>query len=584
MKYSMKERIGHPDLFVGRKKELNYYLRWIDNIKGQKSKSTAILARRKMGKTALLERLFNITFDRNDGVIPFYYEVKESKQWAVDFCVDFFLSFIFQYTAFKTRKTEYLFLNEVNNFDKALEIVNNEGLEYLTPIIESVALAVSKEHIDNLWLLVRDVPKKLAGGRKEYIVQMIDEFQFLNSKIYRDKKQDQLQDDMAAGYLSTAESKVSPLLVSGSWVGWLTDMLTVMLPARFKYKPLSNLPEDEAIEMIYKHSHYFDVPIAEETGYLIARVSEGSPFYISSIINSEYENKDLTTTEGLVNTLEFETLSDEGEIKSTWMTYVATAFDRVNDIHAKNIVLYLCKNREREITRKELLEKLKLHMSDQELEHKLKALLKADIIDQGQSNFRYHGVRDNIFEKVFRGVYQEEIESFEPGQIKIEYKEASEKIKKQYRQLQGKFNYQKGYFAEYVILDQLIYHTAAKNDRLKSITRNLPPDFDFGDYENAWTYRSAMVHAKGLSVDILARAKNTGNYSIIGEVKNRDTKKFNKEEAEAFLDKFEKIKEIENLSPVTGFIFSRKGFTQDAETFLDQNGIAFSDNEQWLDI
>ena len=43
------------------------------------------------GQTALLQRLYNITFDKNDGVIPFYYEVKEGKQWAVEFCQDFFL-------------------------------------------------------------------------------------------------------------------------------------------------------------------------------------------------------------------------------------------------------------------------------------------------------------------------------------------------------------------------------------------------------------------------------------------------------------------------------------------------------------
>ncbi len=103
MEYALEERIGNPDLFSGRKEELTYFLKWIDEIKEKKSQSTAILARRKMGKTALLERLFNITFQKNDGVIPFYYEVKESKKWVGDFCVDFFLTFAYQYIAF-TRK------------------------------------------------------------------------------------------------------------------------------------------------------------------------------------------------------------------------------------------------------------------------------------------------------------------------------------------------------------------------------------------------------------------------------------------------------------------------------------------------
>ncbi len=96
MEYALEERIGNPDLFTGRKEELVYFLKWINDIKERKSQSTALLARRKMGKTALMERLFNITFFKNDGVIPFYYEIKEKKMWVVDFCVDFCLTFVYQ--------------------------------------------------------------------------------------------------------------------------------------------------------------------------------------------------------------------------------------------------------------------------------------------------------------------------------------------------------------------------------------------------------------------------------------------------------------------------------------------------------
>jgi hypothetical protein len=128
MNYALKERIGKPELFTGRKEELAYFLKWINDIKQEKSQSTAILARRKMGKTALMERLFNITFYRNDGVIPFYYEIKEVKMWVVDFCQDFFLTFIYQYIAFKTRKPEYLKPETRSDFGKAVEIAKKEGL------------------------------------------------------------------------------------------------------------------------------------------------------------------------------------------------------------------------------------------------------------------------------------------------------------------------------------------------------------------------------------------------------------------------------------------------------------------------
>jgi hypothetical protein len=584
MDYALEERIGNPDLFIGRKEELAYFLKWINDVKEKKSHSTAILARRKMGKTALMERLFNILFYKNDSIIPFYYEIKEIEMWVGDFCKDFFLNFIYQYIAFKTRNPEYLDPMGGFDFKKVLGIVKKEGLPYLIDLIEGVEHEYVHEYVDTLWGMVRDAPKRLASRRNEFIIQMIDEFQFMNAMIYWDKakSKDQLADTLAGGYLSSAESKIAPLLVSGSWVGWLMNELNTMLPARFRYEYLENMPEDEAVEMAYKYSRFFDVPVTEETAYLMVKLAEGSPFYISSIMRSRYRDKDLTTIKGLTETLEFETLNDRGAIKATWMEYVASAFKKVNGKNAKRIVLYLCQHRDREVTRRELLEKLSLDMDDSQLEEKLDALVKADIISRGQTFFDYRGVRDNIFDKVFRGVYEKEIREFDIKVIKKEYGEALEKLKKQYHSLLGKYNYARGYFAEYVILDRLRLHAGENNQLLKPVTRYLPGDFDFCDYSRVWKYHSSPEYAKSFSVDIFARAQSEGDYSIIGEVKSREIKKFSKEEAVQFLAKFEQIKKLENLERVVGFIFSRAGFTKEAEEYCRDTGIACSEDEKWL--
>jgi hypothetical protein len=135
--------------------------------------------------------------------------------------------------------------------------------------------------------------------------------------------------------------------------------------------------------------------------------------------------------------LEFETLDDEGIIKSTWMEYISRSFPQINDRNAKNIVLHLSKHRDRELTRQDILDELKLDMTDGELEKKLKALVKSDIISQGQTNYDYRGVGDNIFDKVFRGVYEKEIRKFDVKVIGKEYREAFENLKKQYNRLYG---------------------------------------------------------------------------------------------------------------------------------------------------
>jgi hypothetical protein len=583
MDYALKERIGKPELFTGRKEELAYFLKWISDIKDEKSQSTAVLARRKMGKTAIMERLFNITFYKNNGVVPFYYEVKETKMWVVDFCKDFFLTFIYHYIAFKSRKPEYLRPESRSDFEVAAQIAKKEGLDYLVAFIKDAAHAAAHQDIDILWEIVRDAPQTIAFRRKEFIVQMIDEFQFLNAMIYWDKGKEKPADTLAGGYLSTAESKIAPLLVSGSWVGWLMDELTNMLPARFRHKYLKNMPENEASEVLFKYSRFFDVPVTEETAFSLVGITEGNPFYISSVIRSDYPGKDLTSIDGLTGTLEFETLDDRGGIKLSWMEYMAKAFPKINDQNAKNMVLHLTKHRDREWTRDELREALNLEMTNQELEKKLNALVKADIINKGSSYYCYRGVNDNIFDKVFRGVYDEEIRKFGARGIRKEYNDELIKEKKRYKHLLGKYSYQKGYFAEYLLLDQLRFHAGENNELLKSITRYLPGDFNFCQYSRVWRYDSSPEYTRSFSVDIFARSQSPGDYSLVGEVKSRELKKFSKDEVINFEKKFAQVKKLENIQRLQGFIFSRSGFTGDAEAYCKEKGIACSEDERWLE-
>ncbi len=69
---ALAEEIGNPNLFIGRKQELQFYLCWAEGTKNLLSRSQAILSRRKKGKTALVQRLFNILYSKNDPcVIPF---------------------------------------------------------------------------------------------------------------------------------------------------------------------------------------------------------------------------------------------------------------------------------------------------------------------------------------------------------------------------------------------------------------------------------------------------------------------------------------------------------------------------------
>ncbi|MCP4754958.1 MAG: hypothetical protein GY866_29120, partial [Proteobacteria bacterium] len=56
METPLPERIGRPELFVGREKEFAGFNKWLSFIPKSLSKSRVILARRKSGKTAFVQR------------------------------------------------------------------------------------------------------------------------------------------------------------------------------------------------------------------------------------------------------------------------------------------------------------------------------------------------------------------------------------------------------------------------------------------------------------------------------------------------------------------------------------------------
>lgn len=581
MKTYFKEKIGNPALFTGRKKEMEYLLNWSEKTKKEISLSTAILSRRKTGKTAIMQRLYNIIFDKNEGVIPFYFEIKERDRWLGDFSEAFFVTFVFQFIAYMTRKSEYLDPLNIGYYNNALEVAKKEGFDYLASVAENIIAMRKEEKTDLIWDMIIDIPRAAAGHYNMYIVQMIDEFQFLNKYIFRDQLCKHRIENLAGSYLHTCEYKNAPLLVSGSWVGWLTRDLQKMLPGRFQFHYLENMPEEEAVAMILKYSNLEDVPMAEKTVTLMAGLTEGNPFYIGSLFRSKYPGKDFTTEKGLLETLEFETLDKEGTVRGTWMEYALYAMDESNGINAKRIVLYLSKFRKREVSRDELKQELNLEMNDSELEKKLKILVKSDIIEQGRSNFYYQGVQDNIFDKVFRGVYADEIETFDPKDLKNEYKALAEKLQEKYKSLMGQYSNFKGKFAEYLIIDNLKYRAYADRTRFKKMINGLPGDFEFAEYETVWSYSASPVHKRDIQIDIFARA-GENEYSLIGEVKNRKAR-FSVKEAEEFVKKAEELMELEEVGKAVLFVFSINGFHKNTLEYLKKHGIAWTDNKKWLE-
>ncbi len=85
--YPLEERIGNRALFVNREAFSNDFNIWLSLIPDKLSKSRALLARKKSGKTAFIQRLFNELWQQNGAIIPFYLEVQDKKTWYPQFAI-----------------------------------------------------------------------------------------------------------------------------------------------------------------------------------------------------------------------------------------------------------------------------------------------------------------------------------------------------------------------------------------------------------------------------------------------------------------------------------------------------------------
>ena len=74
-------------------------------------------------------------------MIPFYFEIKEGEHWLADFSRDFYLTYIYQYIAFKTRKTEWVEMSQSyqKTFSEAIKGALEIG-EWLANDIQNVEL------------------------------------------------------------------------------------------------------------------------------------------------------------------------------------------------------------------------------------------------------------------------------------------------------------------------------------------------------------------------------------------------------------------------------------------------------------
>jgi hypothetical protein len=164
--------------------------------------------------------------------------------------------------------------------------------------------------------------------------------------------------------------------------------------------------------------------------------------------------QDFNSVEGVIKTLDYEIKNRKGELFGTWSEYIFSTIKEVNDQYAKQILLFLSKERHKECTRVEISNHLDGQLSNGELEEKLRGLEYGDLITKGVNNFRYSGIPDDILDLIFRELYQEEIEQVKPD-ISKELHDKVAALEKEKKSLRGALNELKGRLLELIIYREI---------------------------------------------------------------------------------------------------------------------------------
>ncbi|MCP4686660.1 MAG: hypothetical protein GY859_01340, partial [Desulfobacterales bacterium] len=423
----------------------------------------------------ILERLYNIIYSERKGLIPFYYEFTEGARGGKEFYYDFLTRFYMQVVGYYTRDIAWIREAVDSRADVKIETLLKAVNKYSIPHKEKIAYrlnncidAMKTEKPPYEYVIAATAtPRSFATtpGVEEQIVQMIDEFQYLN--MYIDAG---VEEKPCKAYMATAEMKVAPLLITGSLMGVVSEELMRWLPQRFYEVIAPKMRSDESIAMTLNYGALYGQPISRDIAEYIVYITNNVPGRIMELLTKNLGKPLIRTIDDVDRALEFEV--DKGNIKKDWDEYLALAMNAVNHVNMRRITYFLCKHEGEWYYPRDLKRALSLELDDEKLREELALLHKYDLIEL--SGGRYGGVFDRTLKKVLMkqygdilGLPVEDFDAYFRNDSLLDYLrervkrlelglEEAEHIQDTLRALRGDHNNLKGHYYEREVLLGLI--------------------------------------------------------------------------------------------------------------------------------
>jgi len=405
MQYPLPEKIGVPELLVGREQEFANFDQWVKGIPRRISKSRVILARRKSGKTAFVQRLFNQIWSENAGVIPFYLDIGDSKWWYPNFAIHYYTTFATQYISFRERD-EALMRQPLS-----LEEIRAYGLSAGNRVLVADVNEIQKNFdiglYDSIWYTAYTGPHRMATVYDQRVLVMLDEFQNITQYIHRNEAYNTAPDeDIAGSFHCNIESKYAPMLLTGSCVDWLLKITGKYEASAVTFPPV--LTPEAGLEAVYRYATVYNTPVTKATAMQINVLCMADPFFISCVMQSRFPGRNLTTAAGVVEAINYELWEHQSKMWQTWGEYIDTTLRQVIDQHTKNLLLFLNQHNNRDWTPRDLKKELQLDLAVNEIHRKLLTLVDAHLLEQGTADIDFRGLQDGTLNLLLHNRFEKE--------------------------------------------------------------------------------------------------------------------------------------------------------------------------------
>jgi hypothetical protein len=420
--------------FTNREKELEKFWNLAMKAKRKNGSSFALIARKGVGKTAVLMRLYNNLFTKQDEVVPFFLTFAPSAErlTVTIFNEYYFTTVIKQYIAFRLRRPEMV--EKSIDLDILHDLAMKNGMEEL----EEWFISYRRLHNDSLEavrVMVAQMTFRLMYKQAGLLI--IDEFQLLThvwDEVIREYR------DTTGVFQRPAEAKWCPMLVSGSAVS-LTEqtVLTSVLARRFGLDYLEPFEENHTVEYVSKLAQLNHLIISDEVTSMIHTLTGGNPFYIWCLLHSQYlEDNNLSTPDRLLKVYENEISQIKGYLRDFWDTHFSVYGEKLNGEETVARAMYfLSIHPGEDIGTHEIAQAI--GENNAKTRKILQNLYDADLVERN-SLWRYVGITDPVLADYIKRVYKEQIE----GQSSSEYHKF---LKEEYWKKLGSLNRRVGELA-----------------------------------------------------------------------------------------------------------------------------------------